>query len=222
MSHVRDHVVAALSDELARRAAAHTLRVCVDGPDAAGKTTLADELADRLGRHRPVIRLSIDRFHLPQAIRHQRGPLSAEGYYHDSFDYETVAEAVLRPLGPGGDGRYLPAVFDYRTERASHAARQQAPPGAVLLFDGVFMLRPKLRDFWDMSIYLHVDPEVTLHRARLRDLELFGSVEAVEQRYRRRYLPGQELYRADAHPIGTATVVLNTNDPLQPLVVRWP
>jgi uridine kinase len=46
----------------------HPIRVAVDGPDAAGKTTLADELASVLrGRGRTVIRASIDGFHRPRA-----------------------------------------------------------------------------------------------------------------------------------------------------------
>ena len=69
---------------------------------------------------------------------------------------------MLRPLGPDGDGRYTPGTFDYRSDTTAAAAPQPAMPGAVLLFDGVFLLRPELRGFWDVSIYLHVDPEVTL------------------------------------------------------------
>ncbi|MEV6813086.1 uridylate kinase [Micromonospora sp. NPDC051296] len=199
----------------------HTLRVCADGPDAAGKTTLADDLAVHLSRFRPVIRLSIDRFHRPEAVRRRRGSLSPEGFYRDSFDHDVIVEAVLRPLGPGGDGRYLPGMFDYRADRATGEVTVQAPAAAILLFDGVFMLRPELRDFWDLSIYLHADPEVALARARVRDLEVFGSVEVIEERYRRRYLPGQELYRAEARPAEVATVVLDMNDPLRPTVVRW-
>jgi uridine kinase len=217
----RDRIVAAISDGLRRRTAAGTLRVCVDGPDAAGKTTLADDLAMLLGQRRPVIRLSIDRFHRPEAIRRQRGSLSPEGYYHDSFDHDVVVDAVLRPLGPGGHGRYLPGVFDYRSDSPTHEVMRQASEAAVLVFDGVFMLRPQLREFWDVSVYLHVDPAVVLARARVRDLDLFGSVEVIEERYQRRYLPGHELYRVEARPMEAATVVLDMNDPLRPRVVRW-
>ncbi|MGH3681406.1 MAG: hypothetical protein ACRDT2_14335 [Natronosporangium sp.] len=40
------------------RRPAHALRVAIDGPDAAGKTTLADALAADLAGHRPVIRMA--------------------------------------------------------------------------------------------------------------------------------------------------------------------
>jgi uridine kinase len=63
------------------------LRVAVDGPDTAGKTTLAGELAEGIAGRREVIRAGIDAFHRPRADRYQRGSLSPEGTYHDSFDF---------------------------------------------------------------------------------------------------------------------------------------
>jgi uridine kinase len=57
----------------------HPLRVAVDGPPAAGKTTLADELALLLrARGREVIRASTESFRLPRARRYQRGEFSPE------------------------------------------------------------------------------------------------------------------------------------------------
>ena len=66
----------------------------IDGIDTAGKTTLADELAARLTRRGCVIfRASVDAFHRPRVERHQRGPDSPQGYYHDTFDYPAVCDA---------------------------------------------------------------------------------------------------------------------------------
>ena len=77
----------------------HPVRVAIDGPDAAGKTILADELAPQIERSgRPVIRASIDGFHRPRAERLARGPESPEGYLHDSFDYPALRADLLDPL----------------------------------------------------------------------------------------------------------------------------
>src|SRR5947207_12522408 len=90
----------------------HPIRVAIDGIDAAGKTTLAEELVTFIQAHgRPVIRASIDGFHNPARIRHQRGPASPEGYYQDSFNYQALAESLLIPLGPDGTRQYAAAVF---------------------------------------------------------------------------------------------------------------
>jgi hypothetical protein len=37
-----------------------------------------------------------------------------------------------------------------------------APPDAVLVFDGVFLLRPQLNNAWDLRIFLEVDFQETL------------------------------------------------------------
>jgi uridine kinase len=79
-------------------------RVAVDGPDAAGKTTLCDSVASNLRlRGRTVLRATVDDFQRPRAQRYHRGKYSSEGYYRDSFDYAALKRLLLDPLGPGGD-----------------------------------------------------------------------------------------------------------------------
>ncbi|GAB3962653.1 uridylate kinase [Plantactinospora veratri] len=201
---------------------AHPLRVAVDGPDAAGKSSLAAELVGRLSPVRETITASLDGFHRPRTVRRRRGELSPEGYYRDSFDYPALRAALLDPLGPGGGRRYRSVVFDHRTDRAVDRPPEQAADDAVLVFDGVFLLRPELRDAWDLRVYLSVSPAESLRRALVRDLELFGDAEVVRERYEARYLPGQQIYRAEADPAGRADVLVDYDDPARPQVLRWP
>lgn len=198
------------------------LRVAVDGPDAAGKSTLVAELGQRLSVTRNTIQASVDGFHQPRAVRRRRGELSPEGYYHDSFDHVALRDSLLDPLGPGGNRHYRTASYDHRADTATERQFQVAPDDAVLLVDGVFLLRPELREHWDLSIYLEVAPAESIRRALVRDVELFGAVEAVRERYLARYLPGQQLYRDEAAPTRRADVVVDNNDPSAPRVLKWP
>src|SRR5690606_23733527 len=85
----------------------HPVRVGVDGVSAAGKTTLANELAASLAAQpRKVIRVSMDDFHNPPEVRYQLGRYSAEGYYRHATDTDSVLQLLLLPLGPGGTRRY--------------------------------------------------------------------------------------------------------------------
>ena len=190
--------------------------VAIDGPDAAGKTTFADALAASIDA--PVARASIDGFHNPREVRLQRGSLSPEGYYLDSFDYDSLAERLLDPFADG-----CPTVsaqtYDWRVEDAADPGVIAVPATAVLVLDGVFLLRSGLRDRWTTSVYLHVAPEETLRRASVRDLADFGSLDEVVRRYTQRYLPGQALYRDDADPVAVADVGIDNTDPLAPIVV---
>jgi len=192
--------------------------VAVDGPDCAGKTTLADQLAGRLSI--PTVRTSIDGFHQARELRYQRGELSAPGYYLDSFDYPTLLDECLLPF-LRAQSRVRTVAFDHRGDAAAGDGEVAVPARAVLVIDGVFLLRPELRDLWTLSVYLRVSPEETLRRAQRRDLELFGSTEEIRRRYLGRYLPGQALYQARADPESHADILLDNEEAGEPTVERW-
>jgi len=219
MTKTRQDVLADVAARIVAVRRPHPLRVSIDGVDAAGKTMLADELVSvitQLGR--PAIRASIDGFHNPQATRRRRGSVSPEGYFHDSFNHAALIEALLQPLGPGGSGLFRRAVFDFRTDQPVAATVEKASRDAVLLFDGVFLLRHELRAYFDFSVFVRADFAVTMRRAEQRDVQLFGNVEEVRRRYRERYVPGQQLYLSAAQPERWASVIVDNNDPAMPRI----
>ena len=65
--------------------------VGIDGPDTAGKTTLADRLAEGVPG---AARLSIDDFMRPAAERRGVGENDPAGYYRTSFDDDALRAAV--------------------------------------------------------------------------------------------------------------------------------
>jgi len=217
MTPERGRCLEALARLILRVERPHPVRVAVDGPDAAGKTILADDLAPLLERSgRPVIRASVDGFHRPRAERFRRGPESPQGYFLDSFDYAALRAALLDPLGPGGDRVYRLRVFDFRTDEPVTEPAETAPANAILVLDGVFLLRRELIDLWDFSVFVAVPFAETQRRAAIRDAEFLGGDEAVRHRYAVRYVPGQQLYFGRDHPREKADVVLDNQDPDRP------
>ncbi|MGD9092852.1 MAG: hypothetical protein PVF74_08380 [Anaerolineales bacterium] len=197
----------------------HPLRVAVDGVDAAGKTTIADELAQRIEhRGRSVIRASLDGFHRPRVDRYRRGVNSPEGYYYDSFDYVAIVDNLLMPLGPGGNRRYCRALFDYRANKPINQPLEVAVEDAVLLIDGVFLLRQELNRYWDFRIFVDVDFEVAVGRAVTRDCEGLGTSEEVLRRYWERYVPGQLIYIESVQPKRNANIILNNDEFANPII----
>ncbi|MCK9928286.1 uridine kinase [Frankia sp. Mgl5] len=219
----RNCVVRALVELMVGTCPDRVLRVAIDGPDAAGKTTLADELAGALAdRGRPVIRASVDGFHQPRLVRRGRGSLSPDGYFFDAFDYTALRHLLLDPLSPDGDRRYRAAAFDHLRDAPLDSPTREAVSDAVLIVDGVFLLRDELRDYWDLSVFLQISPAESLRRAMCRDVALFGSPDVVRERYEARYLPGQALYQASAAPGERADVLIGYERPEAPRVLRWP
>ncbi len=202
-----------LTDIILKVRSPHPVRVAIDGIDNAGKTSMSDELAKIIaGSGRPVIQGSLDGFHQPKSVRYRRGTDSPEGYYWDSYSYDKLRKCLLIPLGPGGDHLYQLEIFDYRRDKPIHLENRQAEKNAILLFDGIFLLRPEIRNDWDMSIFLKVEFEEALRRALDRDQYELGSREAATTRYQRRYIPGQMIYLTKDQPEDVADIVVeNTN-----------
>ena len=195
----------------------HPVRVAIDGVDGVGKTTLADELAGPLQRRgRAVIRASIDGFHNPRSVRYRMGRDSPEGYFLDSFNYEALRTGLLGPLGPDGSRRYRRAVFDYRTDSEVSTPVETAAADAVLLFDGVFLLRPELLEYWDVSIFVDAPFEIAVARMAQRG----GGSAEVDAEENRRYVEGQRLYLRQCEPKRVATILVNNEDLAEPEIVR--
>jgi uridine kinase len=214
-SGTRGELLDYLAEAVGSVTMAHPTRVAVDGRPAAGKTTLADELADVLrAQGREVIRATIENFLLPQSQRYRRGTHSAEGCYHDSFDFDAMYRVLLDPLGPGGDLKYQNAVYDRSTDTPLSLPLMRASADAVMIFDGVFLMRPELVERWDFRILVSAAFEETVDRARVRDLAMNGSVAEVERRFNERYGPSQEFYFATVRPAERADIVVH-NDVIQ-------
>ncbi|GAA1626876.1 cytidylate kinase family protein [Catellatospora bangladeshensis] len=213
----RDELLGCLVEAVGSITAAHPARVAVDGPPAAGKTTLADELAAVLrAQGRDVIRATIDDFLFPRAQRYPRGEYSAEGCYFDTHDHHALNRVLLDPLGPGGDRRFQSAVYDHAADTVLSPPVATAPADAVLVFDGVFLLRPELIDRWDLRVFVSTALDRTVERAVIRERSVSSRAE-VERRWRERYIPAQQLYFAMARPADQADVIVRNDDPGLPV-----
>jgi uridine kinase len=215
-SGTRDEMLSRLAEAVGSVTVAHPTRVAVDGPPAAGKTTLADELAVVLrAQGRDVIRATIEGFLFPKAQRYWRGEYSPEGCYLDNHDYDALNRVLLDPLGPGGDRRFQHAVYDRSTDTALSPPVTTASADAVLVFDGVFLLRPDLIDRWDLRIFVSTAFEETVDRALIREHTVFSAAD-VERRWRERYIPSQQFYFATVRPTDRADIVVYNDELEQP------
>ena len=161
---------------------------------------------------RDVIRATIDDFLFPRAQRYPRGEYSAEGCYFDTHDYDALNRVLLDPLGPGGDRRFQHAVYDRTADTALSPPVTTAPADAVLVFDGVFLMRPELIDRWDLRIFVSTALEKTVDRAVIRERRVLSRAE-VERRWRERYIPSQHFYFATVRPTDHVDIIVHNDDP---------
>jgi uridine kinase len=213
-------VLLEVTGRLCARDPGHPLRVGVDGVCGAGKSTFADQLAEcirTLGR--PVIRLNSDGFHHVRAIRHRQGGESARGYYEDAYDFDSLRDLVLRPLGANGPHNYASRVHDLATDEVV-TEWAIAPVNAVVVFDATFLQRDDLRDHWDEVIYLDATMERAQERGTARDATALGGIERAVAVYEARYMAACRIYLAEQSPQARASIVIDNDDPGHPLLVR--
>ena len=213
----RPALLRSLADSVPRSDSQDCVRVGIDGVDGSGKTTFANHLSDVLQTAgRKVVRVSVDDFHNVRAIRYRRGRYSPEGFWRDAFDYDRLRADVLEPLGPGGSRRYRPAAHDLASDEVLDPPYEVAPPGAVLVVDGLFLHRDELADAWDLSVFLEVPFNVTTKRMAQRD----GTSPDPSHASVRRYIAAQQIYFEACSPQQRADFVIDNTLLDAPRVLR--
>jgi uridine kinase len=193
----------------------HPVRVGVDGFSAAGKSTLADELAATVVDHgRTCLRADLDDFKRPRAER----PPGPAGFYQGAFDLDAIRTVLLAPLGPGGDRHIRVKFFDQQNQTPFPVEVQSVPADAIVIADGAYLLRPELRDLWDFRIFVEIDFGLVLARGAARDAAWMGSAQAAAERYRRYYIPAERMYDAAADPRSHADVIVDNRDTADPVL----
>ncbi|MGN6694608.1 MAG: hypothetical protein ACTHN0_10565 [Aquihabitans sp.] len=215
----RARVLGVVADRMCSLPDDRPRRIAVDGITGSGKTTFAGELADELQRRGlPVIRVTMDGFHNPRAIRYRQGRGSADGYYDDAYDFDSVRRALLDPLGPDGDRRYRTAVIDLAADLPVDDPPVEAPRDAVLVVDGSFLQKPALRAAWDHVVFLDASFEAAAARGIDRDAELLGGRDAAAAAFTNRYHAAQRRYLAEHHPADQADTVIAHDEPAHPSI----
>ncbi|MGQ0841035.1 uridine kinase [Actinokineospora sp.] len=192
-----------LTARVAERDRVEWTRVILDGAPPADPGTLADTLADALRvLGRPVLRVSATDFRRPASLRFERGRRDAGARYELWLDEGALRREVLDPLGPGGSGRVLPALWNADTDRATRADYAVLPPRGVLLLDGELLLGRGLPH--ELSVHLWLSaPALT---RRLPADEHWA-------------LPAFARYDAEVRPLHTADAGVRTDDPRHPAVL---
>jgi len=196
------------------------LIIAFDGVDTSGKTVLANNVYKILkDNNKNAVRISIDKFHNPKEIRIQKGELSPEGYFYDSFNLSKIFEYVINPIKNKG-GYIIPGIYDYKAEKGIIPERIKVENDLLILFDGIFLNRDELYNIWDISIFLEITFETMLERAIIRDIDYFGTIENLKERYLKRYIPGEKLYLELCKPKERAAIVIDNNDFNAPMVIK--
>lgn len=144
--------------------------VAIAGPPGAGKSTLADQLAQAIGRRGETAEvLPMDGFHMDDGVLRQKGLLARKGA-SETFDVRGFVDVVRAVRA--AEVEVLVPVFDRSREQAVAAARIIAPTTRFIFVEGNYLLldRPPwslLHPCFDLSIAIH--PERSVLHSRLME-----------------------------------------------------
>lgn len=150
--------------------------IAIDGRCAAGKTTLAAWLQKETGCN--VIHM--DHFFLRREQRSSRRLQEPGG----NVDYERFLTEVMTPLCRGQAFSYRP--FDCKT--MAFASPITMEPGDLSIVEGSYCCHPVLWNFYDLRVFLHVEPEEQLRRIGRRNGKNALSL------FREHWIPMEEKY----------------------------
>ncbi|MBB3315216.1 pantothenate kinase [Rhizobium sp. BK181] len=141
--------------------------IAIAGPPGAGKSTMADNLADALrARGETAEVLPMDGFHIDNAILIERGLLSRKGI-PETFDVRGFLD-IIRAVRPA-DQEVLIPVFDRSRELAIASARVVSPEHRFIIVEGNYLLFSQgkwaeLEGIFDYSVMLAPPIEVLEER----------------------------------------------------------
>lgn len=148
----------------------------IDGRCASGKTTLAEELARTLDCE--VIHA--DDFYL----RKEQRTISRLKEPGGNFDRERMIKEVFGPLHNESSIQYR--TFDCSTMLFTETHKIQDI--SVLIIEGAYSLHPSLREFYDLKIFVDIDPIAQHIRICRRNGHEWAEV------FQYRWIPLEEKY----------------------------
>jgi uridine kinase len=140
---------------------ARPLVIALDGPSAAGTTTLAAGLGLRLS----ASVVAGDDFYRDMPEQ-QRWDLTAAQGAEEYFDWQRLRHEVLEPFRSRRTAEYHP--FDWLAGGGLDDRTVTVLPAPVLIVEGVYTARPELRDLVDLAVLVETPAEERRRRLVIR------------------------------------------------------
>jgi uridine kinase len=165
--------------------------IAVAGGSGSGKTFFAETLTKKLG---PDVAGLIyqDNYYIDQSDRFDGDGGSVNFDHPDALDFELMA-AQLAELKEGLDIE-IP-LYDFATHKRRLQTKTQ-PAKKVIIVDGILILtQPKLRELFDIAIFVETPEEIRFMRRLKRDvLERGRTEEGVKAQFSKQVKPMHDMF----------------------------
>ena len=150
--------------------------IAIDGRAAAGKTTLAAELAEHFGAD--VVQ--IDDFFLPPNLRTAERLAQAGG----NLDYDRFIEEVITPIKAKKKFSYK----KFSCKLMDFNGKKEINPENLIIIEGAYSTHNKFEDIFDLKIFLDIEKPLQKERIIARN-----GIDGYEN-FATRWIPMEEKY----------------------------
>ncbi|WP_152602438.1 uridine kinase family protein [Planococcus sp. CAU13] len=171
-----------------------TVIVAIDGRCGSGKSTFASVLAKELDGH--IIHM--DDFFLPAPLRtKERLQQPGENIHYERFD-----EEVIVPLNRGENI----VIQSYDCKTSSFEEPRNLQKKFLYIIEGSYSLYHKIKDIYDMKIFMTVDSAV--QAARIAERNGVEGLKAFQQKW----IPLEEKYFSESGIENQCDVIIDTTN----------
>ncbi len=145
----------------------------IDGPAAAGKSTLAYRLQEEFD----AAVFHMDDYFLTDNLRTTERLNTPGG----NVDYERMHKEIFLHLSEDK------IIYNRYNCHTKHFEEEEETLGNVIVIEGVYSLRPELKQYYDISVFIDISSEEQLSRLKTRNACLV-------QRFEDEWLPMENKY----------------------------
>lgn len=202
-------VISAIVERSKAISPGRALLVGISGIDAAGKGFVTSRIAESLEKRgiKPAVITADGWLNLPHVRFSSRNP--ATHFYEHAIRFDQMFERLVLPLR---DHRKINLEADFAEETATtfRKHRYNFREIDVVLLEGIFLLKPTYRLYFDLAIWVDCSFATALRRAVARCQEKLTPRETISA-FETIYFPAQRIHFANDNPLATADIILRND-----------
>lgn len=190
----------------------------VNGIDNSGKSVFARSLFEYLKArgYRSMV-ISIDDFHNPREIR-RKGENPIDAYYENAFDTGRLIDEILEPIVKNQEVHKELEILNLKSDIYDIKKEYHINKNDIVIIEGVLLYKEPLEKYIDYKIYIDINFDTMMKRARKRDDNRFD--ENVVKRYKEKYIPIQKKYIEEDNPKSKSDMIIDNNDFDKPKIIK--
>lgn len=190
----------------------------INGVDTSGETMFTTNYSrylEAMGYDNVIVH--IDDFHNPVKIR-TGGENQIITYYKNAFNYNQIIHEIMKPLQINGCVSKNVLCLNLDTDKYENDIQFEINERTIVLIEGVLLFREPMLEYLEGKIFLHIDFEKVMERARVRDVPKYG--QEFLQKYTNKYIPVQKLYLSEHTPEEKSDIIINNQDYARPIIIK--